>query len=242
MKRPIVLVHGGWHGGWCWKPLVPQLRAAGHRVTRPTLTGVGERAHLASAAVKLDTHIEDVVRHIENEELEGVVLVGHSYSGMVITGVAHRIPERLAALVYLDAFVPENGRSLLDYVVPERAAAIAAQAAATGMVECMPLHLLGLHREEDIQWVARRVTPQPGATFTQPVRLDPAAAARVAALPHTFIYCSSPATGSFDRFAERFRADPQWRFAELKTGHDAMISDPDGVARILLAAAAEAAA
>jgi pimeloyl-ACP methyl ester carboxylesterase len=119
-KAPIVLVHGAWHGGWCWKRVAPKLRAAGHDVFTPTLTGVGERVHLAGLGVNLDTHITDVLNVLEVEELSDVVLVGHSYAGMVVTGVADRVGGKLRSLIYLDAFVPGDGRNMIDYVAAER--------------------------------------------------------------------------------------------------------------------------
>src|SRR5215211_1043953 len=115
----FVLVAGAWHGGWCWRKVTPLLRAAGHEVFAPTLTGLGERSHLAHPDVGLTTHIQDIVNLLEYEDLNDVVLVGHSYSGMVITGVAEQVPGRLAHLVYLDAFVPENGQALVDLLPPE---------------------------------------------------------------------------------------------------------------------------
>src|SRR5688572_1955574 len=110
-----VLIHGAWHGGWCWKLVAPALRRAGHEVYAPSLTGLGERRHLASRAIDLEAHVRDVVELLEMEDLSGVVLLGHSYGGMVVTGAADRVPERISQLVYLDAFVPENGKCLLDY-------------------------------------------------------------------------------------------------------------------------------
>jgi len=231
MKRPFVLVHGAWHGGWCWKRVVPLLRAGGWRVTRPTLTGVGERAHLASPAVTLDTHIEDIVKHIEAEELEEVVLVGHSYAGMVITGVADRLAGRLSALVFLDAFVPDDGRSVLDYLPAERRLGMVREGEGTGMVSCLPLAQLGLTTEEDRAWVARRVTRQPYATFVQPIRLAGDGGAR---LPRTYLYCTQTATGTFQQFAVRLRSDPQWRISEIAAGHDVMIAHPQEVAKALI--------
>ena len=129
--KTFVLVHGAWHGGWCWAKLARLLRDAGHEVYTPTLTGLGERAHLARPEVDLETHIQDVVAVLEAEELRQVTLVGHSYGGMVISGVAARTSGRIGHLVYLDAFVPEAGKSLLDYV-GERAAAMREAAAAHG--------------------------------------------------------------------------------------------------------------
>lgn len=232
MKSPFVLVHGAWHGGWCWRDVAERLRAAGHPVSCPTLTGVGERHHLASAAVDLDTHVADITGHLENEELAGVVLVGHSYGGTVISGVADRMADRVAALVYLDAFVPRDGQSMLDMMPPERGARIRASA-EQGMVASMSTEALGVDGEA-AAWVARRVTPQPFATFSQPIRLQNAVPARV---QRTYIYCTGRPTGSFDQFSRALRDDRQWRYRELPTGHDAMVSDPDGTTALLLEAA-----
>src|SRR5262249_25595660 len=120
----FVLVHGAWHGGWCWRDVAARLRRAGHDVYAPSLTGLGERAHLARPGIALDDHVQDVVALLQMEALSDVVLVGHSYGGMVVTGAADREAARIRRLVYLDAFVPESGRCVLDYVVPERAAAM----------------------------------------------------------------------------------------------------------------------
>ena len=128
----FLLIHGAWHGGWCWKKVTPLLRAAGHEVCTPTLTGLGERAHLLSAEVTLDTHVQDVVGVLEYEDLRDVVLVGHSYGGMVITGVVDRAADRLAHLVYLDAFVPQDGQALADLVDSTLYTTLEEQARAEG--------------------------------------------------------------------------------------------------------------
>ena len=232
----IVLVHGAWHGGWGWKRLTPLLRRAGHEVFTPTLTGLGERAHLAGAGVDLETHIRDVVGVLEAEELENVMLLGHSYGGMVVTGAADRVPQRIARLVYLDAFVPQDGKSLMDYVIPERGARFREEGERTGSVTPPPPSLWGITRAEDEAWLVRRESRHPYAAMRQPVRLRNEAA--LARIPKAFIYCASPATGSFDQFAAKVRNDPAWRFFELATGHDAMILAPDELARILLELAA----
>ncbi|OGA08073.1 MAG: hypothetical protein A3D95_13225 [Betaproteobacteria bacterium RIFCSPHIGHO2_12_FULL_69_13] len=231
----FVLVHGAWHGGWCWRDIVPLLRRAGHEVFTPTLTGLGERRHLARPGITLDDHVRDVVSLLETEDLAGIVLLGHSYGGMVVTGVADRCAARIRRLVYLDAFVPEDGKCALDYVVPERAAAFRKEGEELGTVAPPPLSLWGLTRPEHIAFAKPREARHPYHTFTQPIRLtNPAALAH---LPKTFIYCSSPATGTFDRFAARYRGDPAWRFHELKTGHDAMILVPGELAALLLQSA-----
>jgi len=233
--RAFVLVHGAWHGGWCWRFVAPMLRRAGHDVFAPTLTGLGERAHLARPGIDLELHVQDVIALLEAEDLREVVLVGHSYGGMVVTGAADRCAARIRRLVYLDAFVPGNGKCALDYVLPERAAAFRKEGEQTGTVAPPPLSLWGLTKPEHIAFAKPRETRHPYRTFTQPIRLANEAA--LARLPRTFIYCSSPATGTFDALAARVRNDPAWRFFEMKTGHDAMILAPEELAAILLESA-----
>jgi len=223
----FVLVHGAWHGGWCWRFVRPLLK--GHEVYTPSLTGLGERKHLARLGIDLDTHIEDVVALLEMEDLTDVVLVGHSYGGMVVTGAADRAHDRIKRIVYLDAFVPENGKCVLDYVVPERAARMREEGEQTGSVSPPPLALWGLTKPEHIDFVKPREVRHPFGTMTQKIRL----AGHTARLPKTFIYCSSPATGSFDQFAANYRNAPSWKFFELPTGHDAMILMPEQVAELL---------
>jgi pimeloyl-ACP methyl ester carboxylesterase len=223
----FVLVHGAWHGGWCWRFLRPFLK--GHEVFAPSLTGLGERKHLARPDIDLDTHIGDIVSILEMEDLREVILVGHSYGGMVVTGAADRAPTRIKRIVYLDAFVPENGKCTLDYVVPERAARMREEGERTGSVTPPPLSLWGLTKPEHVDFVKPREVPHPYRTMSQAIRLS----GNAERIPKTFVYCSSPATGSFDRFATRYRDDPAWSFYELKTGHDAMILMPERVAEIL---------
>jgi pimeloyl-ACP methyl ester carboxylesterase len=223
----FVLVHGAWHGGWCWRLVRPLLK--GHEVFTPSLTGLGDRSHLARPDIDLDTHIADVVSLLEMEDLRDVVLVGHSYGGMVITGAADRAHQRIRRLVYLDAFVPEDGKCLLDYAIPERAARMREEGEKTGSVAPPPLSLWGLTRKEHLDFVKPREVRHPFGTMRQTIRL----AGNTGRLPKTFIYCSSPATGSFDQFAAQYRDAPGWRFFELPTGHDAMILMPERVAELL---------
>ncbi len=223
----FVLVHGAWHGGWCWRFVRPLLK--GHQVFAPSLTGLGERKHLAHPGIDLDTHIEDVVSLLEMEDLKDVVLVGHSYGGMVVTGAADRAHARIRRLVYLDAFVPESGKCLLEYVVPERAARMREEGEKAGSVTPPPLSLWGLTKPEHIDFVKPREVRHPYRTMSQPIRL----AGNTQNIAKTFVYCSSPATGSFDQFAAKYRHDPAWHFYELKTGHDAMILMPEAVAEVL---------
>ncbi len=229
----FVLVHGAWHGGWCWKRVIPLLRRAGHDVFAPTLTGLGERAHLLSPTVCLDTHVRDVLGVLAYEDLREVVLVGHSYGGMVITGVAERAAERLAHLVYLDAFVPRDGECLLDLFPKTAREQTLARARAEGDGWRLPPlreeQPFGVTDPADIAWLRSRLTAHPVPTWTQPVRLtDP----KALALPRTFVECT--ATGWFRGFAERVRSQPGWRYQDLPTGHDAMITAPRALADLLL--------
>ena len=227
----FVLVHGAWHGGWCWAKVARLLRDAGHEVYTPTLTGLGERAHLARPEVDLELHIQDLVATLEAEELRQVTLVGHSYAGFVITGAAARAAGRIGELVYLDAFVPEAGKALLDYI-GDRAAAMreAVQAHGEGwkLAPFSP-ERFGVTSQRDTEWLTKHLVPQPFRTFEQPL---PAAGGDK--LRRTYVYCSKPAMGAFDQFAERLREDRKWTFHDLKTGHDAMVTAPGDVAKILM--------
>jgi len=229
-----VLVHGAWHGGWCWKRVTPLLRAAGADVYTPTLAGLGERAHRAGPDMDLDTHVQDVVSFLEYEDLHGVVLVGHSYGGMVIRGVADQAPGRLARLVYLDAFLPEDGQALLDFAPPEGRAGMIQLAQARGDGWRIPTRTpeqFGVTVEADVRWVAARLVAQPLQTFLQPLRLS----GSTAAMPRTYIRCAvDEGSSPFDQFAERVRRDPSWRYREIATGHDAMITDPAALTALLL--------
>src|SRR5215203_5818244 len=168
-----VLAHGGWHGGWSWKKVTPLLRAAGHAVATPTLTGLGERAHLLSPEIGLETHVQDILGVLEYEDLAGVVLVGHSSGGMVVMAVADRAPGRVAHLVYLDAFVPQTGQALVDLPPADRRAVFVEQArtAGEGWRVPAPPERNGVIDEADLAWVRPRLGPQPLATFTEPLRL-----------------------------------------------------------------------
>jgi pimeloyl-ACP methyl ester carboxylesterase len=173
-KTTYILVHGAWHGGWCWKRVRAELQSAGHSVFTPTLTGLGERSHLNSAAVDLSTHIADIVNLIQWEELSDVVLCGHSYAGSVIAGVADQIPDQIRALVFLDAFVLENGESLMDIVPSEVAQALREQATTTGegwKLNPIPAQFWGVRDPHDIAWIDAQCTPQAIAAFEERIKL-----------------------------------------------------------------------
>lgn len=229
----FVLIHGGWHGGWCWRRLSPLLGAAGHEVHAPTLTGLGDRAHLAPAGPALTTHIEDVVALLDMDDLRDVVLVGHSSGGAVITGVAQRAGGRLAGLVYLDAFVPRPEQSVLELVTPERREQFLAAVDATGCIALdwdVALDGWGVLDRRDREWVRPRLRPHPLGGMSE--RLP---SLGVPDLPRHYLHCTDkPAGFSFASFAAAARDDPSWRLHKLDTGHDAMITAPRHLAGALL--------
>ena len=235
-----LLVHGAWHGAWCWRRVLPLLTQAGHRAHAITLTGVGERAHLLSPAIDLETHITDVLAAMDAEEMDRLILVVHSYAGMLGTAVADRRPERLAHLVYLDAVLPEPGESWSSTHAPatRQARIAAAQADARRSFAPPDPSVFGLHGD-DHAWVERRQTPHPGLPYTQALAFDPA---RVCAVPRTFIECTQPPLATIEVSRQRARDPAFWGGAwlpgtqlhALATGHDPMVSDPQGLARLLL--------
>lgn len=228
-KLTFVLVHGAWHGGWCWNRVVPLLRTAGHDVFAPTLTGLGERVHLLAPEINLTTHIDDIVALLEYEDLNGVVLVGHSYGGMVISGVAERAAERIAQLVYLDAFLPENGKAMLDYSPAE---VLNEMVNTKGDGWRLPSFLFakdfGVTNIEDVDWVNSRLGDQPYKTFTQPLDLasgssDYIQRAYVLTTQDTFITHSVRARQQGFAYRELFSA-----------GHDSMVTQPDELVALML--------
>lgn len=223
-KSTFVLVHGAWHGGWCWKKVTPLLRAAGHEVLTPTLTGLGERAHLLNPQIDLSTHIQDIAAVLEYEDLRDVVLVGHSYAGMVIAGVAEKAGARLAHVVYLDAFLPENGKGVKDY-----ARLAPAREDGWRVPPIGPPGAFGVTDAADVAWVAPRLGDHPLKTFTQPVQIS---TDRNRILAQTFVQCTK--APFFTEAGERARRRG-FRYRELfSAGHDAMITKPKELAKILL--------
>jgi pimeloyl-ACP methyl ester carboxylesterase len=229
----FVLVHGAWHGAWCWRNVVPALWRAGHRAFAVTLTGVGERAHLLSRSVTLETHVSDVVNTIEAEELPHVVLVGHSYGGMIITGAADRLFQRVRHLVYIDAIVPHSGESWSSTHDAQTQQVRRKAVAETGCIPAPDPTAFGLHGA-DLAWVARRQTAQPGKVYDAPLNFD---AQRLARLRRTFIDCTAPALPTIAAMRERVRAEQGWQVVEIATGHDPMISAPAELVDALLAVA-----
>ncbi len=226
----FVLCHGAHSGAWEWRAVIDLLRADGHTVFAPTLTGLGQRVHLANSGVNLETHINDIANEILFEQLSDVVLVGHSYGGMVITGVADRIPERLSQLIYLDALVPQDGQSVADMLGPEVTAQLRQLTDAVGEGWKVP-HIPEAGKPADPRYV-----PLPIETGLQRVTLrNPAALA----LPRAFIYCTEDkelmATGApIVASAEAVRDDPAWRYFEMHTDHLPNVNQPRELADILI--------
>jgi pimeloyl-ACP methyl ester carboxylesterase len=242
----FVLVHGAWHGGWCWREVTQALAAQGHRVHPVTLTGLGERSHLLSSLITLEVHISDVMNTLVAEELNDVVLAVHSYAGMLGTAVADRMTERLKHLVYVDAVVPTPGESWssTQASATREQRLAAAQASSDYSFPAPDPGVFGLEGPQH-EWVKRRQTPHPGHTYQAPLQFDPV---RVASVPRTFVDCVKPALGTIDVVRQRVRDPKFWdgawmggggaRVLELQTGHDPMVSAPAELTRVLLDAAA----
>ena len=229
----FVLVHGGAHGGWCFQPLARVLRDNGHEVYTPTLTGLGERAHLFRADVDLDCHIDDVVAVLRYEDLRDAILVGHSYGGAVITGAADRAPDRVAHRVYLDSMEPKDGQSMVDIAGPFMAAAQLDSRTIDGVQMCLfpsdeTLPYYGVVDPETLDWMRERLTPHPVRCFQQPLTLtDPAA---LQSIPQSHI---STTMFLSLRNVDRIREKADGRVWDIDTGHDLMITEPHKVAEYL---------
>ena len=228
----FVIVHGAWGGGWSWnKYIVPLLRKSGHDVFPVTLTGLGDRSHLSSPDITLDTHIQDVVNVLFYEDLSDVILVGHSYGGNVITGVADRCPERLQQLVYLDAATPSDGQSSAS-AWPGRTEQIEELARREGDGwKVPPGDAPPDQQAEIIAWARPRRHPMPIKTMTTPVRLTRGETT----LPRAFVYCTigkEPGSAQAER-AERVKNNPRWQYFELNTGHNLHYTAPEATVEIL---------
>lgn len=226
----FVLVHGAWAGNVVWRQLAPRLRKAGHEVYAPTLTGIGARKHLLTREIDLGTHIQDVVGVIEDADLSDIVLVGHSYGGMVISGVADRMPEKIASLVYLDAFVPENGQSLFSLLPPGRL--LPSVPGEDWLVTPIPSAGFGLKRPEVITLWEGKSAPQPLATFTQPVQLM----GGIGRIKQKMYILATDEPAHFTRFYDKLNNDPGWTVHTLPTTHFTQLEMPDELAVLLMEA------
>jgi pimeloyl-ACP methyl ester carboxylesterase len=245
----FVLVHPAWFGGWCWSKLTPLLRDRGHDVYTPTLTGLGERAHLANPEISLATHIEDIVNVLEFEDLQRVILVGNSSGGMVVTGVADRVPKRLAQVIYLDAFVPGDGQSLVDLLPPDRRQAMDHLVKLEGQGWLLPRFaplppekilrdIWGVTSDDDVSWALARLRSTPFRHFTDPVKLTKPATADVG---RVFIRCQQFLPGkhpAFDRHLAMAQQTRGWRARAIETPHLPYVTHPAELADVLLDLAA----
>jgi pimeloyl-ACP methyl ester carboxylesterase len=230
----FVLLHGAWHGGWCWHDVAGLLRAQGHSVTAPTQTGLGERRHLLSGAITLETFVQDLVEHLEAEEIEDAILVGHSFGGMAISGAADRVPQRIRHLVYLDSMVLEDGQAFFDVLPADIVAARRRLAQEQGgglFVPCPPLSAFGVPEDHPrADWTRRRLTPHPLGTFETPLRLRHPPGN---GLPRTYIACTDPPYLPLERARREIRGRADWGWQEIATGHDAMVTAPETLALML---------
>lgn len=226
----FVLVHGAWQGGWTWSRVVPHLRARGHEVLTPTLTGVGDRAHLLSPQIGLDTHVADVVATLVNERLRDAVLVGHSYGGVVVAGVASARPDLVARLVYLDAFVPHHGATATQLQPPTIAHHYRESVEERGFGWLIPtrsLEALGITDPVDVEWLSALMVPHPYKTFNDPVVVTDESLG----IPSAFVECTE-----WLRVFEPMRGVAEsrgWPVRELATGHQAMQTAPEPLAVVL---------
>ncbi len=230
----FVLVHGAWHGSWCWKRVRRQLQAQGHEVFTPTLTGLAERSHLLSRSVNLSTHIDDVVNLIRWEELSDVTLCGHSYGGAVVTGVADRIPDRIRSLVYLDAFVLESGESVLQNVHASQRNMLIETTRKFGEGWKSPHIPAAVFKVNagDCDWVDRQCTPHPLACFEEPLQLS-GGLRKVKSI--TYIFATAWDDTPFPRAYERAKAKG-WRTVTMACGHEVMLDMPEALTQELVAA------
>jgi pimeloyl-ACP methyl ester carboxylesterase len=236
MRHTFILVHGAWHGGWCWRRVADRLRVAEHAVHTPTLTGLGERSHLIAPSVGLTTHIIDIVNVIAWEELDNIVLCGHSYGGMVIAGVAERSFDKIRSIVFLDAFLPRDGDATLD-LVPQPFQQSIREHLEAGEKALQPRSAEAFAvNEADCAWVDRLCVPQPAAAMTEKIALIGA----YERVPRkTYIRARGYPNAAFAAFYARVREDASWRAEEVDCGHDVMVDRPDWLAERLIAAAAE---
>jgi pimeloyl-ACP methyl ester carboxylesterase len=233
-RKTFVLVHGSSAGGWCYRRVADILEKQGHKVFAPTLTGLGERSHLMSGMITLDTHIADVVNVIRWESLDGFVLVGHSYGGWIISGAAEQVEKKIASIVFLDAFMPENGQRVLDTNSPRSRAEIEEAMKRAEVSRPAPHPSVWKVNEKDRPWVQEKFTAQPiGVAFT-PIRLT---GARDRVPKKTYVRATGYDNPNFERAYAKVKADPSWRTFEMPCGHEVMIDMPERTAEVLLAAA-----
>jgi pimeloyl-ACP methyl ester carboxylesterase len=239
--RTFVLVHGAWHGGWCWRRAAEVLRARGHRVFAPSLTGLGDRAHLFSKDISLQTHVADILAVIETEELSDFVLVGHSYGGFVISGVADTLRERVSRYVYLDGSVPPDmspgaSFSWAGFNPPEareaRLKSVQEQGKGVGL-PAPPPSAFAVTEPADVAWLQRRLRPMPLQTYIGTFTFKNSGSN---GLKRTYIASTKPAYALLAAARDRIRGDQTWSFMTIETGHNSMVTAPDKLAALLMEA------
>ena len=239
--RTFVLVHGAWHGGWCWRRVADVLMTRGNRVFTPTLTGVGDRAHLFSKDISLQTHVEDILAVVETEELSDFVLVGHSYGGFVISGVADALRERVSHYVYLDASVPPDmspgaSFSWADFNPPEAREARLKLVREQGNGVALPApppSAFAVTKASDVAWLRRHLRPMPVGTYIGTFTF---ASSGSNGLKRTYIASSKPPYALLVSTRNRIRDDNTWSFTTIEAGHDSMVTAPDELASLLMVA------
>jgi len=230
-RKTFVLVHGAWHGAWCWRRVSDRLEAKGHKVYVPTLTGLGACSHLLNKDVNLSTHITDVVNLVKWEDLSNIVLVGHSYAGYVVTGAAEQIGDKVASIVFLDAFVPGNGDSLAAGASqPVKDALAAAKGRGEIVLKPVPAAVFRVN-EKDRAWVDAKCTPQPIATMEEGVKYT---GGREKIAKKTYIRAKGYPSVPFDTALGKLKADSSWKTFEMTAGHDAMVDQPQELTDILM--------
>jgi pimeloyl-ACP methyl ester carboxylesterase len=230
MAATFLVCHGAWSAGWAWKKMHPLMQAAGHRLVTPTYTGLGERAHLANPSIDLETHIEDVLNVITYEDLRDIVLVGHSYGGMVATGVADRARDRVAQLIYVDAFVPNEGQSLLDFLNESERQRMLQLAASGDGWRVPPNSTPPDTPPDDVAWLAPRRVDMPIKCFESPLKLH----GGELTLPRSYVYATrvSP-VDAFAPFAKLARIAPGWRTFEIDASHSPNVTAPEALMALL---------
>jgi pimeloyl-ACP methyl ester carboxylesterase len=226
----FLVAHGAWGAGYAWRKMHPLMEAAGHRLVTPTYTGLGERGHLASPSNDLDTHIQDILAVINYEDLQDIVLIGHSYGGMVATGVADRARDKIAQLIYLDAFVPRDGEALFDLISPEAQKGMREGVKAGDGWRVPSLQIPPDTSKADREWLAERRLPQSIRCFDTPLRLT----GGEISVPRSYIYCqrATPAD-TFRPFANRAKSEPGWHYHEIDASHSPHVTAPEALASLL---------
>jgi pimeloyl-ACP methyl ester carboxylesterase len=225
--KTFLVCHGAWSAGWAWKKMHPLMRKAGHRLVTPTYTGLGERAHLAIPSIDLDTHVADMLNVIKYEDLRDIVLIGHSYGGMVATGVADRARDKVKQLIYIDAFVPEGGQSLND--LNEGSRRRMEELKASGEWRAPPNPTPPDTSPEDVDWLSERRVPMPIKCFEAKLKLS-----APLTLPRSYIYATriTPAD-TFGPFAKMAKNDAAWRYFEIDASHSPNVTAPEALMALL---------